>query len=95
LKWVFLLFLAVMTPALAAYLKGNRRHLPIAAFALGVLPFLELKLNLSADPYSWPAWQGMTKGFEISLMDGIAVAVIFATRKARAEWPLQVALAIT
>ena len=94
MKWVFLAFVLVFTPALGAYLKGNQRHLPWAAFALGVLPFLELRFNLSMNPIAWPTWQGMVKGFEISLLDGVAVAIIFATQKAKAAWPLKVALSI-
>jgi O-Antigen ligase len=82
-KWIFLLGLLILTPALAAYLKGNRRQLPKAAFLLGLLPFIEAKYNISASPITWPAWQGIAKGITLSLTDAVAIAMIAASYRAK------------
>lgn len=84
MKWVFLLGLIAFTPALAFFLKGNRRHLPSAAFVLGLLPFIEAKFNVSASPVTWPMWQGIAKGITLSLTDSVAIAMIAAGYKVRA-----------
>ena len=94
MKWVFLLGLLVFTPWLASYLKGNPKYLPHAGFAMGILPFLLSGLNLTASPIAWPYWTGAVKGFDISLLDGVAVAVIFATKRARTPIALKLAFAI-
>lgn len=83
MKWIFLLGLLILTPALAAYLKGNRRQLPKAAFLLGLLPFVEAKFNISASPITWPMWQGIAKGITLSLTDAVAIAMIAASHKAK------------
>lgn len=83
MKWIFLLGLMILTPALAAYLRGNRRHLPKAAFVLALLPFIEAKFNVSASPITWPAWQGIAKGITLSLTDAVAIAMIAASYKIR------------
>lgn len=71
------------TPALATYLRGNRRHLPKAAFVLAILPFIEAKFNVSASPITWPMWQGIAKGITLSLTDAVAIAMIVASYKIR------------
>ena len=83
MKWLFLLGLLGFTPWLATYLKANPKYLPHAGFAMGILPFLLSGLNLMASPIAWPFWAGAVKGFDISLLDSIALAVIFATKPAR------------
>jgi hypothetical protein len=93
-KWVFLAGLLITTCALIAILKNDRRRLPAAAFCLGLLPFIEAKFHLLAAPVSWPAWLGQSKGFEVSLADGVAFAILLATRKTRAPGPLKAAMAV-
>ncbi|NUT01291.1 MAG: hypothetical protein HOP96_09970 [Sphingomonas sp.] len=92
MKWIFLAGLMILTPMLAVWLRGNRRHLPIAAMFLGLLPFLEAKFNITASPYSWPAWQGIAKGIDLSLMDAVAIAMIVAGGKSRT--PVRIKLAM-
>ncbi len=94
MKWVFLLALVVFTPWLAVHLKANRKHIPYACFTMGLLPFLLSGLNLTASPISWAHWPGPVKGVDISLMDGIAVALIYATRKVRTPFLLKAAFAL-
>ena len=94
MKWLFLLGLIGFTPWLANYLKANPKYLPHAGFAIGILPFLLSGLNLMASPIAWPHWSGAVKGFDISLLDSIALAVIFATRPARTPIALKIAFSI-
>jgi hypothetical protein len=93
-KWVFLLGLMVFTPWLAVHLKANRRHLPYACFALGALPYLLNGLNVTASPISWPHWPGPVKGLDISLLDAIAVAIIYATKRVKTPLLLKAAFAL-
>ena len=94
LKWVFLAFLLILTPMLATLLKSKPKWLPLAALVLGVLPFVQGRFHLSANPIAWPFWQGTTKGIEFTLIDAISVAIIFATHRIKASWPLKAALTI-
>lgn len=79
MKWVFLLFLIVFTPALGAFLRAQPRYIPHACFAMGAI-FYFLDPWLYIAPVSWAYWPGPVKGVEVSLIDGIAVAIIMATR---------------
>ena len=91
MKWIFLAGLLVLTPLLAMYLRNHRQHLPKAAFVLALLPFIEMRLNVTASPYSWPTWPGFVKGIDISLSDGLALAMIYAG--SRVATPLRLKLA--
>ncbi|WP_205481684.1 O-antigen ligase family protein [Sphingomonas arenae] len=94
MKWIFILFLLGFTPALAAYLRGQPRYLPHACFAMaGMLFFLDPYLYVA--PVSWPAWPGPVKGVEVSLIDGVAIAIIAATQgRARTPLLLKIGIAI-
>ena len=91
MKWIFLAGLLVLTPPLATYLRNHRQYLPKAAFVLALLPFIEMRLNVTASPYSWPTWPGFVKGIDISLSDGLAIAMIYAG--SRVATPLRLKLA--
>jgi hypothetical protein len=80
-KWVFLLGLLIFTPWLTVHLKANPKHLLFAGFAIGILPFLLSGLNLTASPIAWPYWPGPVKGMDISLIDGVALAVLLSTKR--------------
>ena len=51
---------------------------------LGLLPFVIQPWRLSVTPYSTVYWSGYIKGWEFTLLDAVAIAVIFGTR---AKWP--------
>ena len=50
--------------------------------------------NLSMAPISWPAWQGSVKGVEITLVDSIAIAILFATRPVRIPTVIKIGFAL-
>ena len=93
MKWVFLAGLLILTPMLAMFLRNNRQHLPKAAFLLALLPFIEMRLNVTASPYTWPVWQGFVKGIDVSLIDSLAIAMIFASNPVKT--PLRLKLAFS
>ena len=94
MKWVFLLGLIVLTPFLATHLRNNPRDLQKAAFAIGILPFLLSGLNLTASPISWQHWPGSVKGLDVSLIDLVALAVLYATKPAKTPIALKLAFCI-
>ena len=94
MKWVFLLGLLVFTPWLTVHLKANPKHLPYAGFAMGLLPFLLSGLNLTASPIAWPHWSGPVKGLDVSLIDGVALAVLLSTRRVSTPVAIRVSFAI-
>ena len=91
MKWIFLAGLLVFTPLLATYLRNHRQYLPKAAFVLALLPFIEMRLNVTASPYTWPTWPGFVSGIDISLTDALAIAMIYAGSEVRT--PLRLKLA--
>src|SRR5690349_7275228 len=78
MKWVFIALLIVFIPSLTALLRSQPRYLSHTAFSVGLLPFAILPY-LYVAPVSWAGWAGPVKGIEVSLLDGVAVAVILAT----------------
>lgn len=94
MKWIFLLGLILMTPALTFLLRHNRLLLPKAAVLLGFLPFIEAGFNVSASPYGWPTWQGIVKGIEISLTDSVALAMILSSTRVKTPAVLKMAFGL-
>lgn len=90
---IFLALMAVLIPALAGALRSNPRLLPKVGFAIGFLPFF-ITMHLYVAPYAWFGWIGPTKGFEISALDGVALAVILATKPVRTHFLLKVGFGI-
>lgn len=85
MKWVFLIILLGLCPALASYAR-QPRYQPAFGFAMGALPFLLGLLHLYVAPVSFPYWPGHTKGIEVSVIDALAVAILVGmpARKGRA-----------
>lgn len=94
MKWIFLVFIAALTPMLITWLRQHPQQAPRFAFVIGLLPFLLSPMHLYVAPISWPGWQGTVKGLEVSLLDAVAFAVVVATPKARAPTFSKVALGI-
>ena len=92
-RWIFLGLLALLVPTLASALRSNPRLLPKVGFAIGFLPFF-ISMHLYVAPYAWLGWLGLAKGFEVSILDGIALAVIFSTRPVRTPSILKIGFGI-
>jgi O-antigen ligase len=79
-KWVALLLFLLAAPATAAWLRSRPRRAYLLWGALGFLPFVLGPWHLSVAPYATPLWDGYVKGWELSLLDGIALGILFSTR---------------
>jgi O-antigen ligase len=71
-------------PAIALWLRTSPRRAPLVWGTLGFLPFVYLPWHLLIAPYATPMWSGYVKGWEISLLDAVAVGIILGTRD---RWP--------
>jgi O-antigen ligase len=80
MKWIVLAIFFVMTPILAAWLRTKPSGAPWIWGLLGFLPFVLGPWHLMVAPYATPMWPGYVKGWDISLLDAIAVAVLLGSR---------------
>jgi O-antigen ligase len=87
MKWAFIAFLFVFTPALTSWLRSNPRNRPLVWSLLGFLPFVTGAWNLDAAPIAWPYWPGHTRGLEIGLIDAVALAIILASKPRKHRLP--------
>ena len=88
MKWIILIALLGMLGPLTVFLRSQPKYILHACFFMGLLVFfIDPYLNIS--PVSW-RWTGAVKGFEVSILDIIAFAIIFATRPVRVPIGLKV-----
>lgn len=92
MKWVALALFLGAAAILLNWLRADRRAVPFAAFAIGFLPFVIGPWDLMVAPYSFAMWPGYVKGWEVSLLDTIAAAVLLGTPKSRFPLPFRWAL---
>jgi O-antigen ligase len=78
-KWIAIALFVLAVPALVAWLRTNSRAAPLVWGLLGFLPFVLGPWHLIVAPYATPLWPGYVKGWELSLLDAIALGVIFGT----------------
>lgn len=93
MKWIFIAGLLVIIPALTGILRSSPRYRVWAAFLIGALPLLTVPY-LYVAPISWAGWAGPVKGIEVSLLDGVALAVLFSTPRVRIPLSFKVSFGI-
>lgn len=93
MKWIFIAALLVFVPALTAILRGHPGYRRTVAFFMGALPFSVIPY-LYVAPISWAGWAGPVKGIEVSLLDGVALAVLLSTPKVRIPLSMKLSFAI-
>ncbi|URD61541.1 O-antigen ligase family protein [Sphingomonas sp. KRR8] len=76
MKWIALALLLVAIPAIAGWLRTRPTGAPIVWGLLTFLPFVITPWHLFAAPYSTPMWSGYVKGWEFTLLDAIALAIL-------------------
>ena len=81
MRYVALLVIFISLPILISLIGNDPKRRDKAVMALGVLMFCTGPLDLSAALLVWPMWQGLSKGIFVSLLDTIAVALIFTRHK--------------
>lgn len=62
-------------------------------FLLGASMFV-LAPGLWTAIEAWPAWPGYAKGFEISIVDGVSIALILSTKPVRIPWSIKIPFAV-
>lgn len=92
MKWIALLAMLGLLPVFTGWLRTNPRQLPRVMAVFGVLPFVTNTWHLLLAPISWAYWPGFVKGTEVTLIDVIAIALIFSApprqRRAHLRWPV-------
>lgn len=74
-------------PVLVACLRAYPQYRKWTYFAVGILPFTMPALNLDAALVSWPGWTGYALGIIISLLDTLALAIIFTAKDQKNRLP--------
>lgn len=93
MKWVFLLAIMLSFPILARVFRSSERNLVWGCFLLGASMFL-LVPSLWSALIPWPGWSGSVHGLEYSCIDGVTLAMIFATKPVRIPVSLKLAFGI-
>lgn len=97
MRYVALLMLIASVPILVGLIGRDKKRRDWAVMAVGVLMFCTGTIEASAALIVWPAWQGLSKGIIISLIDTIALALILTRHKRLNKahfWPLIIIFAI-
>lgn len=89
MKWVALLVFILVGIGFALSIRKDQRAVLLAAFMLGFLPFVMAPWHLYVAPYSFAGWPGYVKGWEVGVIDAIAVACLISLPKARSRLPFQ------
>jgi hypothetical protein len=79
MRWIGLAIIFLSIPMLIAWIGRDMRRRDLAVLAAGALMFCTGPLQITASLVAWPAWQGISKGIILSLLDSIAIALL-ATR---------------
>ncbi|NJC04499.1 O-antigen ligase [Sphingomonas kaistensis] len=80
MKWAALALLLLMVPALAAWLRTNPNLAVVLWGGLTFLPFVLTPWHMLMATYSMPFWSGYVKGWEVTALDALALAILFGTR---------------
>lgn len=92
MKWIVLVSLLGSIGPLTMMLRSQPKYLVHCCFAMGVLVFfLDPYLNIS--PVSW-SWPDAVKGFEVSILDTIGLAIVLSTRSVRFPMAVKIGIGI-
>lgn len=89
MKWAALLLFILVAIGFTLALRKDRRAALLAAFLLGFLPFVMAPWHLYVAPYSIASWPGYVKGWEIGLIDAIAVACLISIPRGHSKIPFK------
>lgn len=74
-------------PLIAAWLRSKPKEAPFIWGLIGFLPFVLGPWHLTVAPFSTPMWGGYVKGWEVSILDSVAIGTLLGSR---GRWPLPV-----
>ena len=89
MKWVALLLFILVGIGTIIAVQRDKRAILAAAFLLGFLPFVMAPWHLLVAPYSMAGWPGYVKGWEVGLIDAIALACIIGVPRFRTGIPFK------
>lgn len=89
MKWAALLLFILVAIGFTLALRKDPRAALVAAFLLGFLPFVMGPWHLMVAPYSISTWPGHVKGWEVGLIDAIAIACLIGIPRSRIELPFK------
>lgn len=87
MRFVALAMIIFSVPIFMFLLRQNAQYRRYLCFAVGFLPFVIAAWNLDASIITWPTWPGQSKGVIISLLDGLALAIILNSRRSPFFFP--------
>lgn len=90
MKWIFLLVLLISVAPLAWWIRRNPTKRTIIWIVFGFLAVQHGPFHLYMAAISWATWPGFVKGMEISLLDGLALAISLTLPPPRRPFPLRV-----
>ena len=91
---IAILLILVCVKPLTRWLKRNPDRVPKVWALFGFLPFIIINLHLYVAPYSWAGWAGYVQGAEISVLDGLAVALYLALPSSSSSLPFRLSMAL-
>ena len=90
MKWLVLVAFVAIAVGWVSFLRRYRRSTQITGALIGFLPFVLDPWHLIIAPFATPMWVGYVKGWQISLIDVLAIAVLVARGlhgKTPLKWP--------
>lgn len=86
MKWIGLLIFLALIPLIAAVVRGRSSLRTWLFGLLTFLPFVTYSWHLIVSPYAFPLWTGYMKGWDFTLLDAVALGVLFSGQK-NWRWP--------
>ena len=88
MRFVGLFIIIISFPIFFAFLKSQPEKRKWAYFLIGLMPFVMGWLNLDAAIINYAGWPGHTKGLIITILNSLALAIIFTTASPLKNLPL-------
>lgn len=88
MRFVGLIIIFTSLPIFIALLKSNPEKRVWAYFIIGFMPFTAGWLNLDASIINYAGWPGHTKGLIITIMDSMALAILFTSAAPLRKLPI-------
>jgi O-antigen ligase len=79
-KWIFLGILLLSIPAAISWLRTGPKLAPWFWSLLTFIPFVLSPWHLIVSPYATPMWSGYVKGWQFTVIDAVAIAILFGHR---------------
>ena len=88
MRYVGLFIIIISFPIFVAFLKAQPEKRKWAYFLIAFMPFVMSWLNLDAAIINYAGWPGHTKGLIITILDALALAIVFTSANRLKSLPL-------